>query len=167
MSWNINMDMSQADNSCQKLTKYAHQQFQTRSPQYQCTHHVWWKSIDIYLSYNWKRKYGQTDGHTTDGQQTFVLRFYRPANPMGSCRAQSVYLTTILLGRLSPLAFNQYCAHSFASNCQLPFLNQGKGENVCLFVLRFYGPVDPMESYRVRSVYLTACLLGRLSPLSG
>ena len=86
---------------------------------------------------------------------------------MGSCRAQSVYLTTILLGRLSPLVFNQYCAHSFARNCQLPFLNQGKGENVCLFVLRFYGPVNPMESCRVRSVYLTACLLGRLSPLNG
>ena len=32
----------------------------------------------------------------------FVLRFYSPVNPMGSCRAQSVYLTTHLLGRLSP-----------------------------------------------------------------
>ena len=32
----------------------------------------------------------------------FVLRFYGPVNPMGSCRAQSVYLTTRLLGRLSP-----------------------------------------------------------------
>ena len=34
----------------------------------------------------------------------FVLRFYGPVNPMGSCRAQSVYLTTHLLGRLSPLS---------------------------------------------------------------
>ena len=32
----------------------------------------------------------------------FVLRFYSPVNPMGSCRAWSVYLTTRLLGRLSP-----------------------------------------------------------------
>ena len=32
----------------------------------------------------------------------FVLRFYGPVNPVGSCRAQSVYLTTHLLGRLSP-----------------------------------------------------------------
>ena len=31
----------------------------------------------------------------------FVLRFYSPVNPMGSCRAWSVYLTTPLLGRLS------------------------------------------------------------------
>ena len=38
---------------------------------------------------------------------------------------------------------------------------------VCLFVLRFYGPVNPMGSCRARSVYLTTCLLGRLSPLSG
>ena len=34
----------------------------------------------------------------------FVLRFYGPVNPMGSCRARSVYLTTRLLGRLSPLS---------------------------------------------------------------
>ena len=33
----------------------------------------------------------------------FVLRFYGPVNPMGSCLARSVYLTTHLLGRLSPL----------------------------------------------------------------
>ena len=29
----------------------------------------------------------------------FVLRFYGPVNPIGSCRAQSVYLTKRLLGR--------------------------------------------------------------------
>ena len=38
---------------------------------------------------------------------------------------------------------------------------------VCLFVLRFYGPVNPLGSCRARSVYLTTRLLGRLSPLSG
>ena len=37
----------------------------------------------------------------------------------------------------------------------------------CLFVLWFYGPVNPMGSCRARSVYLTTHLLGRLSPLSG
>ena len=30
--------------------------------------------------------------------------FYDPVNPMGSCRARSVYLTTRFLGRLSPLS---------------------------------------------------------------
>ena len=61
----------------------------------------------------------------------FELRFYSPVNPMGSCRVQSVFLTTCLLGRLSPLRglFNQYCAHSFARNWKLPFLNQRKEEN--------------------------------------
>ena len=38
---------------------------------------------------------------------------------------------------------------------------------VCVCVLRFYGPVNPMGSCRARSVYLTTRLLGRLSPLSG
>ena len=38
---------------------------------------------------------------------------------------------------------------------------------VCLFVLKFYGPVNPIGSCRARSVYLTTRLLDRLSPLSG
>ena len=60
----------------------------------------------------------------------FALRFYGPVNPVESCRTRSVYLTTWLLGRLSPLScWKQYCAHSFARNWQLPFLNQWKGEN--------------------------------------
>ena len=37
-------------------------------------------------------------------RRLFVLRFYGPGNPIGSCRARSVYLTTRLLGRLSPLS---------------------------------------------------------------
>ena len=31
-----------------------------------------------------------------------VLRFYGPVDPNGLCQARSVYLTTRLLGRLSP-----------------------------------------------------------------
>ena len=59
-----------------------------------------------------------------------VLRFYGPVNPMGSCRARSVYLTTrFYWAGLVLQAVNQYCAHSFARNWQLPFLNQRKGEN--------------------------------------
>ena len=38
------------------------------------------------------------------GVSLFVLMFYGPVNPMGLCRARSVYLTTRLLGRLSPLS---------------------------------------------------------------
>ena len=43
-----------------------------------------------------------TYGMMTDG--LFLLRFYSPVNPMGSCRVRSVYLITRLLGRLSPLS---------------------------------------------------------------
>ena len=35
-----------------------------------------------------------------------------------------------------------------------------------LFVLRFYGPVNPMRACRAQLVYPNALLLGRLSPLS-
>ena len=38
---------------------------------------------------------------------------------------------------------------------------------ICLFVLRFYGPVNPLGSCRARSVYLTTRLLDRLSPVNG
>ena len=40
-----------------------------------------------------------------DELPTFVcVEVYSSVNPMGSCRARSVYLTTLLLGRLSPLS---------------------------------------------------------------
>ena len=48
-----------------------------------------------------------TFSHAAD--ELFVLRFYSPVNPMGSC--WSVYLTTLLVSR------------------QLSFLDQRKGEN--------------------------------------
>ena len=59
----------------------------------------------------------------------FVLRFFCPVNPMGSCWVQSVYLTTLLLGRLSPLSSKPVLCAFIARNWQLPFLNQRKGEN--------------------------------------
>ena len=39
-----------ADN-CQKFTQLADAQSKSRSPQYQCTYQIWWKSIVIYSSY--------------------------------------------------------------------------------------------------------------------
>ena len=39
------------------------------------------------------------------------IEVLRPSQPNGSRRAWSVYLTTSLLGRLSPQSGNQYCAH--------------------------------------------------------
>ena len=48
-------------------------------------------------------------------------------NPLCSCRARSVYLTTLFLGRLSPKRLTSICVHSFVWNWQLPFLNEQKG----------------------------------------
>ena len=76
------------------------------------------------------------------------------------------------------------CAHSFSRNWQLPFFSNPQPldhqsdahpnepprpalNSVCLFVLRFYGPVNPMGSCQAWSIYLTTRLLGSLSPLSG
>ena len=47
----------------------------------------------------------------------FVLRFYGPVNPMGSCRARSVYLTTHLLGRLSPVTSSVHILSPDTDNC--------------------------------------------------
>ena len=60
----------------------------------------------------------------------FELRFYKQVNQMVSCQAWSVYLlTTLLLGKLSPLSGLPVLSHSFTRNWQMPFLNQRKGEN--------------------------------------
>ena len=56
-----------------------------------------------------------------------------------------------------------FCGEIRQILCGYPFLSVA----MCLFVLRFYGPVNPTGSCRARSVYLTTRLLGRLSPLSG
>ena len=55
-----------------------------------------------------------------------VLVFYGPSTVLRYFRVRSVNLSTQFLGCFSVLS-----AHSFASNWQLPFLNQQKGENGC------------------------------------
>ena len=49
----------------------------------------------------YKKKKQKKHTHTQNVVCLFVLRFYGPVNPMGSCRARSVCLTTLLLGRLA------------------------------------------------------------------
>ena len=75
-----------------------------------------------------------------------------------------------------PLRRSKLCTHE-QDQSYLPtdqnyiLIKFSKAEGICtymiLFVLRFYGPVNPMGSCRVLSVYLTTRSLGRLSPLSG
>ena len=57
-----------------------------------------------------------------------VLVFYGPSTHFRSFRARSVNLATLFLGK-PPRQFTSTFAHSFASNWQLPMLNQPKGEN--------------------------------------
>ena len=73
----------------------------------------------------------------------FVLRFYDPVKPIWSCWVRSVYLTTLLLGRLSPLSGKQVSGIVPIllpeTDNLLPFLNQQKGEN------------DPRKYFMVKS----------------
>ena len=57
--------------------------------------------------------------------------------------------------------------HCPFGTCRLYNVASKSSLNVCLFVLRFYGPVNPVGSCRARSVYLITRLLGKLCPLSG
>ena len=54
---------------------------------------------------------------------------YGPVNPMGSCRSRSVDLTTLLLGRLSPLSSLPGLCTFFCQKLATVPLNQRKGEN--------------------------------------
>ena len=56
-----------------------------------------------------------------------VLRFYGPVNPMGSCRARSVYLTTRLLGRLSPLSGSPVLCTFFRQKLTTALLESAEG----------------------------------------
>ena len=57
----------------------------------------------------------------------FELRFYGPVNPMGSCRVRSVYLTTHLLGRLSPLSGLPVLCTFFRQKLTTALLESGEG----------------------------------------
>ena len=62
------------------------------------------KMVNWLLDYNLREQGKLKVSNDLQSDCLFVLRFYGPVNPMGSCRARSVYLTTRLLGRLSPLS---------------------------------------------------------------
>ena len=59
----------------------------------------------------------------------YVLRFYGPVNPMRSCRARSFHLTTLLIGRLSPLSGQPVLCIFFRQKLTTALLESRKGEN--------------------------------------
>ena len=109
----------------------------------------------------------------------FVLRFYGPVNTMGWCRAWSIYTFVCLCwgfmaqstqwGDVEHGQFTHLfvCVEVLRPSQHNGVMSSMVNLHICLFVLRFYGPVNPMGSCQARSVYLTTRLLGRLSPLSG
>ena len=64
----------------------------------------YWMYVHADLSLCWSHRSYCRFCCAPDHLVRFVLRFYCPVNPMGSCQAWSVYLTTHLLCRLSPLS---------------------------------------------------------------
>ena len=58
--------------------KFAHEQSQTRYPQYQCTYQFWWKSIDVYSCYHPETKNGRTCDRQTDIHTDFQLKTIIP-----------------------------------------------------------------------------------------
>ena len=71
-----------------------------------------------------------------------MLRFYSPVNTMGTSRERSVYLTTLSLGRLSPLKRLTSIVHIFlpeTDNCPSCLF-------VCVEVLRPSQPNGVMSS---------------------
>ena len=44
------------------------------------------------------RNWLSSASHLLSNNAAFVLRFYGSVNPIGTCRARSIYLTTLLMG---------------------------------------------------------------------
>ena len=59
-----------------------------------------------------------------EGSFSLVLRFYGPVHPMELCRARSVYLTTLLLHRFSPLSDQPVLCTFFSQKLTTAFLGR-------------------------------------------
>ena len=79
---------------CQKLTKFAHEQSQTRSLQYQCTHQVWWKSIDIYSLLSGNKKSDMSQQITLSEIDEYAHKQSFSRSPQYQCMYQ-VWWTSI------------------------------------------------------------------------
>ena len=65
----------------------------------------------------------------------FVLRFYGPVNPMGSCRARSVRVNTPLLDKLSPLSDSPVLCTFFRQKLTTVLLESVEGSNQSIYNL--------------------------------
>ena len=115
-----------------------------------------YKEVEVYFTYAWIWKKVHL---TTDGV------FWKVPTAWQSTQIQIMFWCALL----SQVSWMKYIYCIVEPQWIEPWwpIDPGQLEWTLLFVLRFYGPVNPMGSCRARSVYLTTCLLGRLSPLSG
>ena len=116
-------------------------------------------NVDINVD---RRTDGLTDGRT---DRRKIGRLYRTLLQAGAIKS-SLHSIIITLFRKK----TERTLLKFLSHLCTKIRKQAPEEIVilvCLFVLRFYGPVNPVGSCQARSVDLTTRLLGRLSPLRG
>ena len=112
--------------------------------------HIWAiiRSCDVYICYKNKQHSTNVKYKVRLGQKNFMIRFASPAAPLKIWLNKIFEVDNFFRGSWT------YAENRFYKNFQN------------LFVLRFYGPINPMGSCQARSIYLTTRLLGRLSPLS-
>ena len=73
----------------------------------------------------------------------FALRFNNPVNQLGSCRVQSIYQTTLLLGRLSPLSGSPGLCTFFRQQLTTALLDSAEGIEWPQKI--FYGQISSKE----------------------
>ena len=69
---------------------------------------------------------------------TVCVEVLRPSQPMGSCQALSVYLTTLLLGRLSPLSGYPVLCTFFHQKLTTAFPESAEGREWKYFVINLH-----------------------------
>ena len=80
---------------------------------------------------NWQLPFLNQRKGENDRRKYFMINLHERMlpRPWGHVECGQFTEPHIYWAGLVLLAVNQYCAHSFARNWQLPFLNQRKGEN--------------------------------------
>ena len=82
-----------------------------------------------------------------------MLRFYGPVNPMGSCRARSVYLTTRLLGRLSPLSGSPVLCTFFRQKLTTALLESAEwNDRRKYFMINLHERMLPTSAFYIRYI---------------
>ena len=119
-----------------------------------------WISDQHYFSYFWSTSHPDASYQVWIGLSAQVMKWKIDFQDGGHDGHLGFPIGTILA--IFDLQVTPMLPTNFRVNWHLGLGEEAKN----MYVLRFYGPVNPVESCWARSVYLTTHLLGRLSPLS-